>query len=78
MMGFILLFSVVVMPSISTLDSRAFPYALGSDGAGTVVRVGDEVSRFAVSDRVYAYSFLNPKGSFYSRTRTPVQESDQR
>jgi NADPH2:quinone reductase len=43
-----------------------FPYVLGSEGAGTVVAVGDHVERFAEGDRVYAISFLNPKGGFYA------------
>src|SRR5687768_1781803 len=32
----------------------AFPYVLGSEGAGTVAAVGERVSRFAPGDRVYA------------------------
>lgn len=43
-----------------------FPYVLGSDGAGTVVAVGEQVSRFQEGDRVYASGFLNPKGGFYA------------
>src|SRR4051812_40750968 len=33
-----------------------FPKILGNDGAGEVVAVGPEVTRFAVGDRVYAFS----------------------
>ncbi len=43
-----------------------FPYVLGSEGSGTVVAVGDHVDRFNEGDRVYAISFLNPKGGFYA------------
>lgn len=32
----------------------SFPYVLGTEGAGTVVDVGDQVRRFKVGDRVYA------------------------
>lgn len=44
----------------------AFPYVLGSEGAGSVVAVGEQVSRFKPGDRVYALGFLNPKGGFYA------------
>jgi NADPH:quinone reductase len=43
-----------------------FPRILGLDGAGTVVAVGASVNRFALDDRVYSYSFDNPKGGFYA------------
>jgi NADPH:quinone reductase len=43
-----------------------FPVVLGSDGAGTIAAVGARVSQFNVGDRVYAYSFDNPKGGFYA------------
>ncbi|MEW5926988.1 MAG: NADP-dependent oxidoreductase [Gemmatimonadota bacterium] len=44
----------------------AFPYVLGSEGAGTVAAVGAAVRRFRVGDRVYALGFLNPRGGFYA------------
>ena len=44
----------------------AFPYILGSEGAGKIVKVGSKVTRLRVGDRVYGVGFLNPKGGFYS------------
>jgi NADPH2:quinone reductase len=43
-----------------------FPYILGSDGAGTVEDVGDQVKQFRKGDRVYALALANPKGGFYA------------
>ena len=43
-----------------------FPYVLGSDGAGSVAAIGDRVKGLKPGDRVYAFSFLNPKGGFYA------------
>jgi NADPH:quinone reductase-like Zn-dependent oxidoreductase len=43
-----------------------FPYVLGSDGAGTVVDVGEQVRNFKNGDRVYAIALANPKGGFYA------------
>jgi NADPH:quinone reductase-like Zn-dependent oxidoreductase len=43
-----------------------FPYVLGTDGAGTVVDVGQEVRDFKGGDRVYACGLVNPKGGFYA------------
>jgi NADPH:quinone reductase-like Zn-dependent oxidoreductase len=44
----------------------SFPHVLGSDGAGTVEEVGDEVQNLKRGDRVYGINFLNPKGGFYA------------
>jgi NADPH:quinone reductase-like Zn-dependent oxidoreductase len=43
-----------------------FPYVLGSDGSGTVVKVGAAVKRFKIGDAVYGYCWDNPKGGFYA------------
>src|SRR5437870_2440302 len=43
-----------------------FPYVLGSDGAGTIVAVGQRVKDFKEGDRVYAMALANPKGGFYA------------
>jgi NADPH2:quinone reductase len=43
-----------------------FPLVLGTDGAGIVVAVGSRVRRLRIGDKVYSYSWLNPKGGFYA------------
>lgn len=43
-----------------------FPYVLGSEGAGVVASVGNQVTGVATGDRVYATAFLNPKGGLYA------------
>ncbi len=45
---------------------RHLPLILGTDGAGLIAAVGSGVSGFKVGDKVYAYSFDNPKGGFYA------------
>jgi len=45
---------------------KRFPLVLGTDGAGTVAAIGSRVRGFKIGDRVYAYSFDNPKGGFYA------------
>lgn len=51
-----------------------FPYVPGSDGAGTVVAVGEGVTQFRQGDRVYAMSLANPKGGFYAEYAAPRAE----
>jgi NADPH:quinone reductase len=43
-----------------------FPYVMGSDGAGTVERVGERVRNFKPGDQVYGLALANPKGGFYA------------
>ena len=43
-----------------------FPYVLGTDGAGTVAAVGENVKELKEGDRVYAAELGNPKGGFYA------------
>ena len=43
-----------------------FPFVLGTDGAGVVAAKGARVRRFNVGERVWAYSYANPKGGFYA------------
>jgi NADPH2:quinone reductase len=43
-----------------------FPYVLGSDGAGTVAAVGQQVRGLKEGDRAYAHSLGSPKGGFYA------------
>jgi NADPH:quinone reductase len=43
-----------------------FPYVLGSDGAGTIAAVSEQIERFKEGDRVYALALANAKGGFYA------------
>lgn len=43
-----------------------FPLVLGTDGSGVVAEVGTRVRRLKVGDKVYSYSWANPKGGFYA------------
>lgn len=47
-------------------DKPRFPLVLGVDGAGVVAAVGSRVRRLNVGDKVYSYSWANPKGGFYA------------
>lgn len=51
-----------------------FPYVLGWDGAGTVAAVGEQITRFAVGDRVYAASMPLPRGGFYAEYAVVEEE----
>jgi NADPH:quinone reductase-like Zn-dependent oxidoreductase len=51
-----------------------FPLVLGTDGAGIVVAAGSQVRRLKVGDKVYSYSWDNPKGGFYAKYVTVAAE----
>jgi NADPH:quinone reductase-like Zn-dependent oxidoreductase len=42
------------------------PRVLGTDGSGYIAAVGARIQRFEVGDKVWAYSWNNPKGGFYA------------
>jgi NADPH:quinone reductase-like Zn-dependent oxidoreductase len=44
-----------------------FPLILGTDGAGILAAVGARVRRLKVGEKVYSYSWVNPKGGFYAQ-----------
>jgi NADPH:quinone reductase-like Zn-dependent oxidoreductase len=46
----------------------------GTDGAGVVREKGPAVRRFRVGDRVYSYSYQNPKGGFHAETVAVVEK----
>jgi len=43
-----------------------FPHVLGTDGAGTVEAVGNQVHNLKRGDRVYGLNLMSPKGGFYA------------
>ena len=43
-----------------------FPLVLGSDGAGTIEEVGDQVHNLKRGDRIYGINLMSPKGGFYA------------
>ena len=47
-------------------DGVEFPLVLGTDGAGIVAAKGPRARDFEVGERVWAYSYMNPKGGFYA------------
>lgn len=50
-----------------TGETPKFPYVPGSEGAGTIVEVGERVTDFKEGDHVYALALGNPKGGFYAQ-----------
>jgi NADPH:quinone reductase len=55
-----------IRKSLAFIKPPKFPYVLGSDGSGIVVKAGAQVTRFEVGDEVYAYCWDNPQGGFYA------------
>ncbi len=49
-----------------TNQKPSFPYILGSDGAGTVVAVGEDISKFKEGDPIYGFSSFDGRTGFYS------------
>src|ERR1700733_1695107 len=49
-----------------TNQKPSFPYILGSDGAGTIVAVGEDVSKFKEGDHIYGFSSFDGRTGFYS------------
>jgi NADPH:quinone reductase-like Zn-dependent oxidoreductase len=43
-----------------------FPLVLGTDGAGTVEKVGKQIRNLKPGDRVYGINLMSPKGGFYA------------
>ncbi len=52
-----------------------FPRVFGSDGAGTVVAIGSNVTRVKVGDPVYGWGFANGKGGFFAEY-VAINEND--
>jgi NADPH:quinone reductase-like Zn-dependent oxidoreductase len=46
----------------------------GTDGAGVVAEKGPAVRRFRVGQRVYSYSYQNPKGGFHAESVVVVEK----
>ncbi|WP_433536167.1 quinone oxidoreductase family protein [Micromonospora sp. CA-249363] len=47
-------------------EGSSLPTVPGSDGAGTVIATGDQVTGLAVGDQVYVSATTRPKGGFYA------------
>jgi NADPH:quinone reductase len=47
-------------------ENHNFPLVLGVDGAGIIAAVASRIRRLKVGDKVYSYSWANPKGGFYA------------
>lgn len=47
-------------------SEATFPYVIGTEGAGVIVEVGEQVSGFAVGDRVIFTTTLQPQGGSWA------------
>ena len=54
-------------------EGRELLVVPGTDGAGVVREKGPTVRRFRVGDRVYSYSYQNPKGGFHAESVAVVE-----
>ncbi len=48
-------------------EGATLPLVLGTDAAGTVLAIGQQVANVAVGDAVYLYSYTRSKGGFYAQ-----------
>jgi NADPH:quinone reductase len=56
------------------IRNSRLPLVLGTDAAGVVAAIGSNVHGVAVGDRVYSYSWDNPRGGFYAEyTAVPAE-----
>ncbi len=58
-----------------SVGSKRFPRVLGSDGAGIVADVGEDVRRFKEGDRVWAYDWESTKTGFYAEYVAPNEKN---
>lgn len=57
-----------------SIQNSRLPLVLGTDAAGVVAAIGSKVHGVAVGDRVYSYSWDNPRGGFYAEyTAVPAE-----
>ena len=47
-------------------EDATFPYPIGSEGTGKIVKIGKEVNDFKVNDNVILSSSMHPKGGCWT------------
>lgn len=52
-----------------------FPYAIGSEGAGTITKLGSLVTNFKIGDRVIFTTILQPQGGSWAEYAAANQET---
>lgn len=55
--------------------SPCFPYTIGSEGAGIITRLGNDVRDFAIGDRVIFSTILQPEGGAWAEYAAANQET---